>query len=86
MTMYRSKEQQHQFNFPYQVGTSGDDPAKAEDLIHDVEHNDIIILASDGLWDNLFDEMIVKCVRPFIRDRDEILDMETVADTIANEA
>lgn len=28
--IYRTKEQQHSFNFPFQVGTGGDDPAKAE--------------------------------------------------------
>jgi len=27
---YESQPQQHAFNFPYQVGTSGDDPANAE--------------------------------------------------------
>ena len=28
--MFRTKEQQHSFNFPFQVGTGGDDPSKAE--------------------------------------------------------
>lgn len=28
--IFRTKEQQHSFNFPFQVGTGGDDPAKAE--------------------------------------------------------
>lgn len=28
--LFRTKEQQHSFNFPFQVGTGGDDPAKAE--------------------------------------------------------
>ena len=27
---FRSVEQQHSFNFPFQVGTGGDDPAKAD--------------------------------------------------------
>ena len=30
MTQFRTKEQQHQFNFPFQVGTGGDDPMKAD--------------------------------------------------------
>ena len=72
--IFQSKEQQHQFNFPFQVGTGGDDPAKGEEHLHAVEHNDIIILASDGLWDNLFSVKIIDMVRPFLRDRDELLD------------
>ena len=29
--VFRTKEQQHSFNFPFQVGTGGDDPAKAQE-------------------------------------------------------
>lgn len=68
--LFRSKEQQHSFNFPFQVGTGGDDPAKADSEIHDVRDGDIIILASDGLWDNVFDMKVIELIRPFIRDSD----------------
>lgn len=30
--LYRTVEQQHDFNFPFQVGTMGDNPNKAEDF------------------------------------------------------
>ena len=30
ISVYRSKEQTHGFNFPYQIGTGGDDPERAE--------------------------------------------------------
>ena len=30
VSIFRSKEQTHGFNFPYQVGTGGDDPASAD--------------------------------------------------------
>ena len=46
----------------------------------------MIVLASDGLFDNLFDVKIIELVRPFIRDRDEILDPTLVAEIIAKEA
>ena len=46
----------------------------------------MIVLASDGLFDNLFDVKIIELVRPFIRDRDEILDPQLVAEIIAKEA
>ena len=31
-TLYRSQEQTHGFNFPFQIGTSGDNPEKADSL------------------------------------------------------
>ena len=34
--IYESKEQQHSFNFPFQVGTNGDDPQKGESNAHNV--------------------------------------------------
>lgn len=45
-----------------------------------------MILASDGLFDNLFNVKIIEMVRPFVRDRDEILDPQLVAEMIAKEA
>lgn len=68
------------------MGTGGDDPAKADINEHEVMEKDILILASDGLWDNLFNVKIIDLVRPFIRDRDEILDPALVAEIIAKEA
>ena len=86
ITLFRSKEQQHSFNFPFQVGTGGDDPAKAENQIHDIKDQDILVMGSDGLWDNLFDIKIIDMIRPFLRDQDEIVDPELVAEVIATEA
>jgi protein phosphatase PTC7 len=84
--LFRSKEQQHSFNFPFQVGTGGDDPAKADAEVHDVRDRDIVVLGSDGLWDNLFDIKVIELIRPFIRDTDLLADPELVAEVIASEA
>lgn len=86
ISIFRTTEQTHGFNFPFQIGTGGDDPAKADPQIHQVEHNDIIILGSDGLFDNLYDIKIIELMRPFVRDRDQILDPTLVAELIAKEA
>jgi serine/threonine protein phosphatase PrpC len=43
---------------------------KADVQTHDVRHNDIIVLGSDGLWDNLYDIKVIDLIRPFIRDTD----------------
>jgi len=58
--VFRSEEQQHSFNFPYQLGTgSSDYPSDAKQLRIKVQKGDIIIVGSDGLFDNLFDEDIL---------------------------
>lgn len=85
-TLYKSKEQTHGFNFPYQVGTGGDDPMKAAVQVHDVQNNDIIILGSDGLFDNMYEDQIREILQPFVKDSDSILDPELVAQMIAKRA
>lgn len=64
---FQTQEQQHAFNFPFQVGTHGDDPNKGESFAHTVQHGDIIVLGSDGLWDNLHRDTIVDMIRPEIK-------------------
>ena len=65
------------------MGTGGDDPAKADEKTHDIKDKDIIIIGSDGLWDNLYDVKIVDLIRPFLRDSDDLMDPELIAELIA---
>lgn len=58
----RSEPMVRGFNFPYQIGTEGDDPALAEVYDVQVQKNDVVILGSDGVWDNLFEQQIVEIV------------------------
>lgn len=61
--VYRTKEQQHSFNFPYQIGTgSADKPQHSQRITVEVQPGDLIIVGTDGLWDNLFDEDILEVV------------------------
>ena len=56
--IYKSEEQVHSFNYPYQLGTGGDSPTAAKCIKCDLKQGDLIILGTDGLFDNLFiDEM-----------------------------
>lgn len=59
--VFRSKEQQHSFNFPYQLGTgSADMPSHAISVTVNIQPGDLVIVGTDGLWDNLYDDEIVE--------------------------
>ncbi|KAJ2722042.1 hypothetical protein GGI07_003576 [Coemansia sp. Benny D115] len=60
--VYRTEEQQHSFNFPYQLGTEAhsDGPSDAQVFRLKIQRGDIIIVGSDGVFDNLFDEDILE--------------------------
>jgi len=53
--VFRTTEMMHAFNFPLQVGThSRDEPMKdAKRYDVSVGRGDVVVLGSDGLWDNL---------------------------------
>eukprot|EP00271_Cylindrocystis_brebissonii_P009495 TRINITY_DN243_c0_g1_i2.p1 TRINITY_DN243_c0_g1~~TRINITY_DN243_c0_g1_i2.p1 ORF type:complete len:762 (-),score=236.25 TRINITY_DN243_c0_g1_i2:1866-4151(-) len=55
----RSRPMQHSFNLPYQVGTSGgNDPSECEEYAVEVQARDILLLGTDGLFDNVFEDVI----------------------------
>lgn len=81
--VYRSKEQQYGFDFPFQCGTYCDLPYDADELIHSVLPNDIVMLASDGVTDNLFDEEMMPCFEK-AKIQGELIDVQTAADCIAD--
>uniref|UniRef100_A0A3B3B7C1 Protein phosphatase n=1 Tax=Oryzias melastigma TaxID=30732 RepID=A0A3B3B7C1_ORYME len=67
--VHRSDEQQHYFNTPFQLsiappGTEGvvlsDSPEAADNSSFDVQLGDIILTATDGLFDNMPDYMILQ--------------------------
>eukprot|EP01104_Vermistella_antarctica_P006903 TRINITY_DN17606_c0_g1_i1.p1 TRINITY_DN17606_c0_g1~~TRINITY_DN17606_c0_g1_i1.p1 ORF type:complete len:397 (+),score=53.86 TRINITY_DN17606_c0_g1_i1:41-1231(+) len=61
--IFRTQEQQHRFNMPFQLTASPpdydirnpDEPEMAIDIRLQVMKGDILILGTDGLFDNLFD-------------------------------
>jgi len=81
--LFKSAEQQHQFNFPYQVGSHGDPPEDSEINVHEIRENDIIVLGTDGLWDNLFEEQILAIIKPFYETTQKIKDLDLLANLIA---
>lgn len=65
--IFRSQEQQHSFNYPFQMGTNSQDTPRKDGqrFTIKVQKDDIVILSSDGLVDNLFDEDILEEVERF---------------------
>lgn len=65
--LFKTKEQQHIFNFPLQLGTGHTTNPKehADNSVLTVKDGDIIIMASDGLFDNLYDHQIVELTQIF---------------------
>jgi protein phosphatase PTC7 len=59
--VYASPPQQHGFNYPFQLSNGGKDrPLHADRVQLQVEAGDIIVVGSDGLFDNLFPEQITQ--------------------------
>ncbi|CAJ0942861.1 unnamed protein product, partial [Mesorhabditis belari] len=67
----RSTEQVHYFNAPFQLsllpdgyeGAFGDTPDKAEEATIELQKGDIIVLATDGLWDNVPEQTVIEQLR-----------------------
>lgn len=55
--VFMSPQQQHEFNFPYQIGSPdsmSDTPQVAQRFSVEVKAGDIIVAATDGLFDNVY--------------------------------
>lgn len=63
----RSTPMQRGFNFPYQIGSDGDDPSIAETFEVPVSTGDVVVLATDGLYDNLYEREIVDTVQAGVK-------------------
>ena len=81
--IFRSEEQQHSFNFPYQCGTDGDDPSLAIDHEHQIKNNDIIVVGSDGVFDNCFDDEIISILNSKITVDGTVTNIQEAANKIA---
>ena len=78
---YKSPEQQKSFNFPYQLGSVGDKISDGRNKIHPINVGDFILLATDGIFDNLDEEYIFGIVK-----EDKEKSVLEIAARIVNEA
>ena len=57
--IFHSPAQQVRLNQPYQLGVNLDSPTLAAEYTHPVEVGDLVVLGSDGLFDNLTDRELL---------------------------
>ena len=84
-SFFRSIEQTHGFNFPYQLGYQGDDISSAQHFRKEVKAGDLVLLATDGLWDNLFDEQILDILYTYPNLSQAALQLATAANIIGHD-
>ena len=63
--VHKSPDQQHGFNYPFQIGTKGDSPTTAVVNSHQLKIGDLVIVGSDGLFDNVYDETVAQVAHYF---------------------
>lgn len=74
--IFHSKEHQRGYNFPYQLSPlMNTDSALEGDQYNDIPllPNDIVLLASDGLFDNLYDKQIEPVLNEYMDEREDML-------------
>ncbi|CAJ0837901.1 11643_t:CDS:2 [Entrophospora sp. SA101] len=59
--IFCNEEQQNSFNYPYQLGSGSPNTPKkdAQTFNIKIQHGDIVVMGSDGLFDNLFEDDIL---------------------------
>ena len=72
-SIFQSEDLIHAFNYPHQVGTMGDDPKAAHCESHALVPNDVVVLATDGLWDNVWEADVIATVDRCVKSRNASL-------------
>lgn len=89
--VHRSQEQQHYFNTPFQLSLPptelqsevlADRPDAADQYAFSVEDGDVILLATDGIFDNVPDRLLVEEMDKVQHCKDEVV-LQQSANTIA---
>jgi len=63
-SVFETPEQQHYFNCPYQLGMGSDDTPGDGDyyILENLRNDDLLVLATDGVWDNVFDDELIQAI------------------------
>ncbi|XP_021287060.1 probable protein phosphatase 2C 55 [Herrania umbratica] len=86
--VYQSPIQQRDFNYPYQLGNSktSDGPDMAMELFVRVKAGDIVVLGTDGLFDNMYPTEMEEILKRETKKREGSICPEKLASLIAGYA
>lgn len=77
-----SKHKIQKLNVPDQIGTHGDCPTSSETTNVHLTHNDIVILGTDGFFDNLYLFKILETLEKHV----DCLDPELISSSLVDQA
>ncbi|CAG8546291.1 phosphatase 2C-like domain-containing protein [Gigaspora rosea] len=84
--IFRNEEQQHSFNYPFQLGIySYDKPKDSQEFTIKIQKGDLIVIGSDGIFDNLYEEDILEEIAQFTNPQQGGLrvDPQVISDSLA---
>ena len=84
--LHEAEEHQRAFNYPYQISYEKKNKENYLEFSHQVEENDIVVVGSDGLFDNLTSEQVINVLLPFIDKKGNLKDPKEASNTLANAA
>ena len=89
--IYRSQEQTHYFNCPFQLGTNSQDrPQDADTARIELQKGDVLLMGTDGLFDNVFDQQLLSLLKHGIQSAGPggalDADPQKIADNLADTA
>ena len=80
--IFKSEARQHRFNAPFQTGTGKKLPYMSEVYHHTVADGDLIVMGSDGVFDNMYESHILKCLKSSIGE----VDVQVAATCLADKS
>ncbi|CAG8500535.1 36298_t:CDS:2 [Racocetra persica] len=81
--IFRNEEQQHSFNYPFQLGIySCDKPKDSQEFTVKVQKRDVVVIGSDGIFDNLYEEDILEEITKFTHSQQGD-DLQVISDALA---
>lgn len=84
--LFQAPDQTHGFNIPFQVGKNCDSADSSKVFEHDLCNRDVIILATDGLWDNIFANNIIELLNSSCNKEDFSIDCDSFAKLLVEKA
>lgn len=74
----RTREQWHWFDCPRQLGTNSPDTPKGNAVVQEfaIQNGDLVVLATDGLVDNMWDEEIITIINGVLGEDEDVIERQ----------